>query len=269
MTQSLFDSLSNTAVIPTDVSTAPTQAVATAVPSFAGPAPLTLDQFKSALPESLRKTVSQQLIDQVNKTLSEPEMYEQYRDNLLSYGKVMKDGRWTVQEYLSAVKYVSHKLMGATNIEAYSKTFPEKIVRFTAQNVQSKDIASYVTAYNKSKLVNQLMEQTMIPVHVLNQDLHQKAINNLADLMMNAGSEKVRVEASIGLIAATKTPEIKKVELDIGVKEDSSIAQLRAATMDLARQQKELMTAGVVTAQEIAHQRVVPRDVVDVVATVV
>jgi hypothetical protein len=181
----------------------------------------------------------------------------------------MKDGRWTVQEYLSAVKYVSHKLMGATNIEAYSKTFPEKIVRFTTQNVQSKDVASYVTAYNKSKLVNQLMEQTMIPVHVLNQDLHQKAINNLADLMMNAGSEKVRVEASIGLIAATKTPEIKKVELDIGVKEDSSIAQLRAATMDLARQQKELMTAGVVTAQEIAHQRVVPRDVVDVVATVV
>lgn len=246
-----------------------TQPVVPSVPSVPvvqGPAPLTMEQFKSALPDSLRKTVNQQLIDQVNKTLSEPEMYEQYRDNLLSYGKVMKDGRWTVQEYLSAVKYVSYKLMGGTNIEAYSKTFPEKIVRFTAQSVSSKDIASYVTAYNKSKLVNLLMEQTMIPVHVLNQDLHQKAINNLADLMMTAGSEKVRVEAAIGLIAATKTPEIKKVELDIGVKEDSSIAQLRAATMDLARQQRELMTAGVVTAQEIAHQRVVPAEVVDVVA---
>src|SRR5262245_7631108 len=104
---------------------------------------LTVEQFQLALPEKVKKSVNQQLIDQVNKTLSEPELYEAYRDNLLSYAKVMADGRFKVQEYISAVKYVSHKLMGCTNIEAYSKTFPDKIQNFTARGVAAKDIASY------------------------------------------------------------------------------------------------------------------------------
>jgi hypothetical protein len=240
------------------------------VPAVPGPAPLTIEQFQAALPDRIKKSVNQELVDRVNAVLNEPEMYEAYRENLLSYGRVMQDGRWTVAEYLSAVKYVSHKLMGATNIDAYSKTFPDKITRFTAQGVQAKDIASYVTAYNKSKLVNTIFEQTLIPVHVLNQDLFQKGINKLADLMMSANSEKVQVEAAIGLINATKAPDIKKVELAITNKEDSSISVLRQATMDLARQQRELLQAGAVTAKDMAHQRVVQSDadVVDVQAKV-
>jgi hypothetical protein len=225
---------------------------------------LTIEQFQLALPDKVRKSVNQALIDQVNQTLSEPEMYEVYRDNLISYTSVMKDGRFKVQEYLAAVKYVSHKLMGCTNIEAYSKTFPDKMVRFAAQGVPSKDVASYCTAYNKSKLVNLIFEQTMIPVHVLNQDLHQKAINHLAYLMINAKSEKVQAEAATSLVAATKVPVTTKVELDIGVKEDSSIASLRQTTLELARQQRLMVEAGQMTAQEVAHSRVVPADVVDV-----
>ena len=119
---------------------------------------LTVEQFRQALPDKVKKSINQELIDQINTTLSDPDMYEAYRDNLLSYTKVMSDGRFKVAEYINAVKYVSHKLMGCTNIEAYSKTFPDKIARFTAQGVAPKDIASYVTAYNKSKLVNLIME---------------------------------------------------------------------------------------------------------------
>jgi hypothetical protein len=227
------------------------------------PAPLTIEQFREALPEKLKKSVSQDLIDQVNKTLSEPEMFETYRDNLMSYTKVMKDGRWTVQEYLSAVKYVSHKLSGCTNIDAYSKTFPDKIQRFTQQGVAAKDIASYVTAYNKSKLVNAIFEQTLIPVHVLNQDLFQKALNVQADLMVNAQSEKVRTDAANSLITALKPPEVKKVELDLGIKEDSAIAVLRETTLALAEQQRRAIAAGAITALDAAQSKL---QVVDVQA---
>ena len=123
---------------------------------------LTLEQFRLALPDKVKKSVNQELVDQVNKTLGDPEMYEAYRDNLLSYTRVMSDGRFKVSEYISAVKYVSHKLMGDTNIDAYSRTFPDKIQRFMAQGVAPKDIASYVTAYNKSKLVNLIFEQPIL-----------------------------------------------------------------------------------------------------------
>ena len=183
-------------------------------------------------------------------------MFEAYRDNLLSYTKVMADGRFKVQEYVNAVKYVSHKLMGCTNIEAYTKTFPDKYQRFVAQGVQAKDIASYVTAYNKSKLVNLIFEQTLIPSYVLNQDLYQRALNVQADLMVNSGSDKVRCDAANSLLTHLKMPETQKVELEIGVKEDSSISQLRQATLELARQQRLAMEAGAMNAQEVAHTKI-------------
>lgn len=218
---------------------------------------LTVEQFRQALPDKVKKSINQELIDQINTTLSDPDMYEAYRDNLLSYTKVMSDGRFKVAEYINAVKYVSHKLMGCTNIEAYSKTFPDKIARFTAQGVAPKDIASYVTAYNKSKLVNLIMEQTLIPSYVLNQDLYQKALNVQAELMVSAKSEKVRSDAANSLLTHLKMPETQKVELEIGVKEDSAINALRATTMELARQQRMMLEAGAMNAQEVAHSKLV------------
>ena len=219
--------------------------------------PLTVDQFQTALPDKVKKSVNQDLIDQINKTLSEPELYETYRDNLMSYTKVMADGRFKISNYVEAVKYVSHKLMGCTNIDAYSKTFPDKIVRFSAQGVSSKDIASYVTAYNKSKLVNAIMEQTLVPMWVLNQDLYQKALNVQAELMISANSEKVRSDAANSLLTHLKQPETQKVELNIGMKEDNSISELRKATQELVAQQRRALESGSMNAQEVAHSRVI------------
>ena len=226
---------------------------------------LTLDQFQLALPDKVKKSINQELIDQINNTLSDPEMYESYRDNLISYTKVMADGKFKVTQYIDAVRYVSFKLMGCTNIEAYTKTFPDKYQRFIQQGIQAKDIASYVTAYNKSKLVNLIFEQTLIPSHVLNQDLYQRALNVQADLMINAKSEKVRCDAANSLLTQLKAPEVKKVELDIGVKEDGSIAALRATTLELARQQRLMVESGAMNAQEVAHGKLIIEGTAEVV----
>jgi len=221
---------------------------------------LTVEQFRMALPDKVKKSVNQELIDQINQTLSDPDMFETYRENLLSYTKVMADGRFKITDYVNAVKYVSHKLMGCTNIEAYIKTFPDKYQRWVNQGVSSKDIASYVTAYNKSKLVNLIFEQTLIPSYVLNQDLYQKALNVQAELMMTAKSEKVRCDAANSLLNHLKMPETQKVQLDLGIKEDSSIAALRQATMELVRQQRLMVEAGAMNAQDVAHSKVVVLD---------
>lgn len=218
---------------------------------------LTVEQFKHALPDKVKKSVNQELIDQINKTLSEPEMYEAYRDNLMSYTKVMADGRFKVENYVDAVKYVSHKLMGCTNIDAYIKTFPDKYANFVNTGVSAKDIASYVTAYNKGKLVNLIFEQTLIPSYVLNQDLYQKALNVQAELMVSAHSEKVRSDAANSLLTHLKMPEITKVELDISVKEDSAIAQLRQTTLELSRAQRLAIQAGTMNAEQVGHSKLV------------
>ena len=218
---------------------------------------LTLEQFKQVLPDNFKKTINQEFVDQVNQTLADPMMYELYRDNLLRYTQVMRDGKFKLVDYVNAVKYCSHKIMGATNIDAFVKTFPNRYQRFLASGTSQKDIASYITSYNKSKLVNLILEQSLIPSWVLNQDLYQKAINVQAELMINANSEKVRSDAANSLLNHLKPPEVQKVELDIGMKEHSSLNALRQSTMDLVEQQKKMVASGMLTVKDVAEQRLV------------
>lgn len=219
---------------------------------------LTIEEFKAALPDKLKKSLNQELIDQINQTLSDPDMYEAYRDNMMSYTKVMQDGRFKVSNYIEAVKYVSHKLMGASNIEAYGKTFPGKIQAWTAAGVSGKDIASYVTAYNKGKLVNLIFEQTLIPIYVLNSDKVQQAINVLAELMVSATSEKVRSDSATSLLTHLKVPETTKVQLDIGIKDDGNvIGKLREETQRLAAAQRLAIQSGAADALSIAHSKII------------
>lgn len=219
--------------------------------------PLSVDEFKAALPDKFKKSVSQDLIDRVNQTLSQPELFEQYRNNLLSFTRVMQDGKFKISAYIDAVKYVGFKVMGCTNIEAYTRTFPEKIERFHDEEVSPKDIASYVTAYNKGILVNKLMEQTLVPTHILNQDIFQQAINTQAALMLSAKSEMVRSNAANSLILALKPPEKTKIELDIKQVENSAVVGLQNTLLALAAQQREMIQMRGATALDMARARII------------
>lgn len=218
---------------------------------------MTEEQFKKALPPQIRKSVNKELIDKINTIMSDPDAMEMYRENLLSYTQVLTKGKFKMESYLDAVRYVGFKLMGDSNISAFVKAFPDRYQKFILNGTSEKDIASYVTAYNKSKLVNLIFEQTLVPTHVLNADLYQKALNTQAELMISAKSEKVRSDAANSLINALKPPETKKLELDVTHKEDSAINELRAATMELVAQQRAALQAGATTAQSVAHSRII------------
>jgi len=206
--------------------------------------PLTMEVFQQALPAVMRKNVNQNLLDQINNTLGHPEILAAFKDNLLDYATVLNTGKYRMSNYISAVKYVSFKLMGSTNIEAYTKTFPDKYAQFLADGVNSKDIASYCTAYHKSKLVMAIMEQTIIPSHILNAPMYQQALNVLSDLMLNANSEKVRCESANNILAALKRPETQKIELDIGINRGEIIEDYEKAMRLMVEKQQELISAG-------------------------
>lgn len=219
--------------------------------------PMTTEQFKKALPATVKRTINQDVIDKVNKVLADPDMYETYRENLVGYASILQDGKFKITNYIDAVKYMSHKLRNLTNQEAFSLTFPEKIKDWTARQVEPKDIASYISAYNKSKLVTKLYEQSLTPSWILNQDKYQLAINTQANLMLTAKSEKVRSDAANSLLTHLKMPETHKVELDIGLKPDSTIEALRQSTMELVAQQKRALQSGAMNAEQVAHSKVV------------
>lgn len=218
---------------------------------------LTTEQFKQVVPNQFKACVSQELIDQINKTLADPDMYETYRDNLLGYAHVMREGKFKMEDYINAIKYCSHKIMGASNIDAYVKTFPDKYQAMLSAGKNAKDISSFVTSYNKNKLVNLILEQSMIPSWVLNQDMYQKALNVQCELMMTANSEKVRSDAANSILTHLKPPEVTKVELDIGLKKDSAMEDLKSTLAELAMKQQQFIGAGVTQVKELTQQKLV------------
>jgi len=102
-----------------------------------------------------------------------------------------------------------------------------------------------------------LLEQSMIPTWVVNADMYQKAINVQAQLMITAKSEKVRTDAANSLLTHLKQPETVKMKLDVEVKQDDSINELRRAVTDLAIAQKEAIQVGVTDATRIAKAKII------------
>lgn len=219
---------------------------------------LTQSQFLEALPPKLRQGVNQSTIDQITQTLSNPDTFEQMKDNLLGYTSVMQQGKFSVDTYIAAVRYVSFKLMGNSNLDAYRKAHPDRFARMAAKGMPAKDIASMITAYNKTKIVNLIYEQTLIPTWVLNADLYQKAINVQAGLMVDVDvSPKVRTDAANSLLTHLKRPETSKIQLDITTKEDSALSELRASTRELVQMQRKMIQGKDMSAQEMAHSSLV------------
>jgi len=218
---------------------------------------LTKDQMLRVLPKRLKGNYTDAILDSVNKCAQDQSFREFFRDNVLSYTSVMQSGRYKLTSYVSAVKYVSHKLLGDKDIEAYAKTFPDRYQRMKDEGNSQNVIASFASAFKKNKLVQGVFEQSIMPTHILNADLFQKAINTQAELMMNARSEKVRSDAASSLMTHLKPPETKKIELDIGLKQDQSLADLREATGELVRMQRKQMEDGNINALEIANSTII------------
>ena len=217
---------------------------------------LSVEVVAKAMPANLKGNVTQALVDRINNAVSDPIIAEQIRDNFISYTQVLQDGRYKTEDYLHAVMYVSYKLMGMTNLDAYVRTFPQRYQTLLANGTSSKDIASYVAAYNKGKLVNAILEQTLVPTWVLNQHLYQKALNTQADLMVNAQSEMVRTTAANSILTHLAKPKEAGPLVNIDMRETSGMDELKNAMVSLARQQQEMINSGI-SPKVVAEQKLV------------
>ena len=217
---------------------------------------LTLHQVAHALPPNLKNNVTQQLVDNINNCVADPIMAEAIKDNFLSYTQVLSEGKFKTEDYLSAVMYVSFKLMGMTNQDAYARTFPARYRTLLNNGTSAKDISSYVSMYNKGRLVNLILEKSLIPTWVLNQHIYQKAINVQADLMSNANSEMVRMQAANSILTHLAKPKEVGPLINLDLRESSGLNELKATLTQLAQQQRDLISNGITTKQ-IADQGLV------------
>lgn len=218
---------------------------------------LTAEEFAIVLPKRFHKDLSQELMDHVNMSLNSDPAEESYRDNLLEYCGVLAQGKFKITGYINAVKFVSFRMLGNTKKDAYIKTFPGRYSRYVAKGHSEREIASIAHGYSNSKIVVLILAQAMTPVHVINAGLFQRAINTQA-MIMNApdASYKVRSDAANYLMNTLKPPETAKIELDMKVSEDESLTELRAATVEFARQARDAIVAGQASPKSIAESTI-------------
>lgn len=220
---------------------------------------LSIELVQQAVPPNLKKSVTQELVDQLNNVATDPEMAEAMRGNFLSYTKVLQEGRFKVEDYFNAIKFVSFKLMNYSNKESYLRTFPDRYQELMARGAEEKEISAYASMYAKGKLVNLILEQTLVPFWVLNQDARQKALNKQVELL-DAKSEMVAMSAANSLLTHLAPPPAAAaplVNLNLSAAPDTNgLKNLEKMMVQLATQQKQLIQAGVST-KDIAAQKLV------------
>lgn len=207
---------------------------------------LTAVAVRRMVPQSLRSSITDEYIDKLNNINTDPVLRDHIRQNFISYTSVLSDGKYKVADYLSAVMFVSFKLMGDSDRDAYAKTFPQRYAALAAKGAASKEISSYVSIYRKGKLVTAIMQQSMVPAWVLNQDMYQAALNTQFSLMNSSPSDKVRTEAANSLLTHLKVPEAAKNTINIGMSSDalSGLNALSNALDKLVNQQQSSIASG-------------------------
>lgn len=225
---------------------------------------LTVELLKDIAPKAVKGIIDQQYVDDVNALINDPDSAAFVRDTLITASDVIQKGRFTFDQYISACKYATFKSMGETNISSFIKTFPDKYQDWLAQGKSDKEISRYVSAYANSKCVEEVLKKVSISFYVQNMDIRQKALATQAELMISASSEKVRSDAANSVLTHTKPPEESnaKLEVDINVNQESGqMAELRETMRKMAELQQSIIAGGGMTAQQVAHSRIIEGEV--------
>jgi hypothetical protein len=230
---------------------------------------LTVEDVKRAMP--LKKgAVTQEAVDIINTSMNDPEFQgESLIQTASTYEAVLKGARASVPEYLNAIRFCAYMTTNNSNYtEAYKKVFADRDfvkqrVNLPTDDPRYTELTSAASRYRRTKLVVDILTASQVPLDLIFTGHRYKAIGVLANIMENGKYDRDKINAAKELLAATKGSENVKIELDIGMKEDSAVKQLNDQLAQMAARQKAMLETGASTLEEFGSMRVRDADVVD------
>lgn len=203
---------------------------------------ITTEQLELAL-GSKRNWATQELVTTLNSI--ESDGADLVRENWLTHANILREGTYSMEQYTTAIKYVSLKQMGHTNQQAYSIALADRYQDLVARGYDDQRISSHVSAYHKGALVQKLLAQSTIPLYMLYQDEAHKAIKTLVQVMTEPNASfKTRAEAADKLLNHVKRPEAAKVELEVSHRASDGMNELTTMMRDLAQRQLKAIEEG-------------------------
>ena len=166
---------------------------------------LELEAVRKLVPKQQRSMITQEFLDKIEGSVQSSVIAEQFKENFITYLNILTTGRYKMDDYINAVKFVSFKLLNYSNLDAYAATFPERYQRLVDEG--QVQIESFASMYAKNKLVMRIYEQTIVPTHVLNAPLHQEALSTLAGMISDPSVRGLtKVKACEAILHYTKAP---------------------------------------------------------------
>lgn len=203
---------------------------------------VTSEQLELAL-GSKRNWASEELLNTLNNL--EVDGADLVRENWLTHANILREGTYSMDQYMSAIKYVSLKQMGHNNQQAYSIALADRYQDLVAKGYDDKRISSHISAYHKGALVQKLLSQSTIPLYMLYQDEAHKAVHTLVQIMTDPNvSFKVRSDSADKLLNHIKRPETAKVELNVTHGQADGMQELQVMMRDLAKKQLTALESG-------------------------
>lgn len=184
---------------------------------------LTIEDVKKKFP-GRKRAITQDLVDEINDMRNNEDWHPgAFMDKMIDHQSVMTDNTG-LKSYMKAIKYLGYLEMEMTSTDSYIKTFPEQ-----SEGKDRKFLETRASQYKKTKLVQRLIAQADMPLHLFFQGYRFKAAAKLAYLMENGGSDRIQMESADKLLGHIKPPDNLKVELDLGVQKSTAVEDLQAS----------------------------------------
>ena len=230
---------------------------------------VTIEEVKKVMPLK-SNFVTQEAVDIINESLNDPEFQgESLLQSASIYESVLKGSRSSVPEYLNAVRFCAYMATNEANYtEAYKKVFVHRPfvqdrMDLPTGSPKYAELTSAASRYRRTKLVVDILTVSQVPLDMIFAGARYKALAALVDVIENGQLDKDVVNASKELLAATAGPENVKIELDIGLKEDSAVKDLNDQLAMMASRQKELLSSGAATLEQMGNMKAKSGEVVE------
>lgn len=213
---------------------------------------ITKAEIQQRLP-SRKNTITDEVVEIINQSQTDPEFQgESLLQSASLYETVMQQNRVGIKEYLNAVKFCAFLISMDDNItEAYKRVFADRDfvkdrMNVDTSSVKYNELTSAASRYRRSKLVVDILTVSQVPLDLMFGGLRHRAVSILADVMMTAKYDRDKINAADKLLQHTASSNLK-IELDIGVKENSAVVSLQAQLAEMAAKQKLFLESGTTT----------------------
>jgi len=191
--------------------------------------------------------VTQDTVDELNKLAKDPDYGEEFLDSYISHFNILeKNSKWSTPKYMNAMKFFTLMEGGHNAVDAYVKTFPDRLANRVKRGEGKKDMGGEASRFNASPLVNEIRKVAGIGVQLIHRNILHEAILKSADMLNDDTiSAAVRQKAAETLIRELKPSEDATINVNVNDGAIDAIAELRKATEALAIAEHRNLQAGV------------------------